>query len=490
MKKELTRIAWPLTVPEIEQVHHTALHILAEIGMGTPPEDLTELALSKGCTLTETGRLCFPPALMEDIIADCVPRKELPSRGGAPVKLDDGFAHFGHIGVAPSVIDFESGEYRKSTLLDLYDLNRLFDVLPNMSTGDVPVSPTNIANPKNIGVNSLYAIMAATNKHTIVDMGDPDQLDPMIHLLEMIIGTDKKGADAPITFIYCPTTSPLDYETQYMSMCLEVARRGYPVTPLIAPMSGAAAPATLAGALAMTVAEALGVLAAVQLVSPGHPTLLGFWPFVADMRTAGFAGGAAEQPLLSAAAAQMIKWYGIEGTVPAGMTDAKHIDVQSGYEKGISVALAALGGGTFVGEAAGMQGSLMAASFEAFVLDQDMLAAIHRLQRGLVVNEETLGFDMVKAVIDKGTGNFLSHPLTRKYMRSEYEYPLMADRSMISQWKAKGFPDMRKNARARTQKLLSSHYPVYIEPELDAKIRKTFDIELPADAMHAECGRW
>lgn len=490
MKREQTRLSWPLSVSEIEQVHQTALNILEKIGMGKPPEELKDIALNRGCTLSDTGRLCFPPSLIEDLIAGCIPRKILPGRGGASVELADGFAHFGHIGVAPSVVDFETGKYRDSTLVDLYDLNRLFDVLPNMSTGDVPISPTNIVNPKNVGVNTLYSIMAATNKHTIVDMAAFDQLDPMIALLEMIIGTDKKGIQAPVTFIYCPTTSPLNYEEKYMAMCLEVVKKGYPVTPLIAPMAGAAAPATLAGALAMTVAESLAVLAAIQMTSPGHPTLLGMWPFVADLRTGSFAGGAPEGPLLAAAAAQMIKWYGIEGSVPSGMTDSKLIDVQSGYEKGISVALAALGGGSFVGEAAGMQGSLMGASFEAFVLDQDMLSAVHRLQRGIVVNEETLGFSMVEDVINQGVGNFLGHPLTMKYMRSEYEYPKMADRNMVNQWKDKGCPDMRKNARERTKTLLSTHYPVYIDPDLDARIRKTFDIELSVEAMRAECGRW
>ncbi len=490
MKKNTTKLAWPLSVSEIKQVHQTALDILEKIGMGKPPEELEALAVEKGCTMSEEGRLCFPGSLIEDIISRCVPRKVLPSRGGAPVELDDGFAHFGHIGVAPSVVDFETGEYRDSTLVDLYDLNRLFDVLPGMSTGDVPVSATNITDPGSIGVNTLYAILAATNKHAIVDMANQAQLDPMVQLLEMIIGTDQKGADSPVTFIYCPTTSPLNYEKKYMSMCLEIVKKGYPVTPLIAPMSGAAAPATLAGALAMTVAESLGVLAAVQLLSPGHPTLLGIWPFVADLRTGGFAGGAPEGSLLSVAAAQMIKWYGIEGTVPSGMTDSKLIDVQSGYEKGISVALAGLGGGTFVGEAAGMQGSLMGASFEAFVLDQDMLSYISRLQRGIVVNEETLGFSMIADVVKQGSGNFLYHPLTMKYMRSEYEYPRFSDRTLISQWKGKGKPDIRQKARAKTQKLLSEHYPVYIDPDLDANIRRVFNIELAAKDMRPDCGRW
>ena len=491
MKKALTRLAWPLTESEIEQVHHTALEILEKIGMGKPPEKLKSMALARGCTLSDKGRLGFPSALVEDLIARCVPRKVLPGRNpGREVRLGDGFAHFGHIGVAPSVIDFETGAYRDATLIDLYDLNRLFDVLPHMSTGDVPVTPTDLATSPHVGVNTLYAIMAATNKHVIVDMTGQDQLEPMIRLLEMVIGTDKKGIDSPVTFIYCPTTSPLNYEKNYMTTCLAVAERGYPVTPIIAPMAGAAAPATLAGALAMTVAESLGVLAAVQLMVPGHPMMLGMWPFVADLRTGAFAGGGAEEPLLSAAAAQMIQWYGIEGAVPAGMTDSKIIDVQSGYEKGISVALSALAGGTFIGEAAGMQGSLMGASFEAFVLDQDMLSAIHRIQQGIVVNPETLGFDMVADVISQGVGNFLGHPLTLKHMRSEYDYPKLADRSMQSQWSTRGCPDMRTHARKRTREILSTHYPTHIDPKLDARIRKTFPIAIPIEAMRADCRRW
>ena len=35
------------------------------------------------------------------------------------------------------------------------------------------------------------------------------------------------------------------------------------------------------------------------------------------------------------------------------------------------------------------------------------------------------------------------------------------------------------------KEILSSHYPIYIDPIVDAKIRKKFDVFLPLEAMRA-----
>ena len=61
MKKALTRLAWPLTESEIEQVHHTALEILEKIGMGKPPEKLKSKALARGCTPLGPRPAVFSP---------------------------------------------------------------------------------------------------------------------------------------------------------------------------------------------------------------------------------------------------------------------------------------------------------------------------------------------------------------------------------------------------------------------------------------------
>ena len=51
------------------KVHRAALEILETIGMGEVPQVVVDQALAKGCRLTETGRLSFPAAFVEDTIA-------------------------------------------------------------------------------------------------------------------------------------------------------------------------------------------------------------------------------------------------------------------------------------------------------------------------------------------------------------------------------------------------------------------------------------
>lgn len=491
MKVNTPKVSWPLTIEEIQRIHQTALDILERIGMASPPDFLVELAAKKGCTVNAQGRLCFPKTLIEDIIADAIPRKLYPARDEKKnIDLQDGLSHFGHLGIAPMMIDFETGKFRSATLIDLYDFNRLIDILPNVHMGGGAVIPSNVTDPVDQMINKIYAAMAATTKHLVLDFTSPEQIDPGLALLEMIIGDDlHKKELSPVTFGFCPTKSPLCFGEKFLSMSIEVAQRGYPISCIVAAQSGITAPVTIAGALAMSVAEALGALTAIQLAVPRHPVLLGIWPFVSDLRTASFVGAPPESALLMGGAAQIIKWYGIEGCVAAGMTDAKTIDAQFGYEKGITVGLSAIAGAVIIGEAAGMQGSLMAGSLEALVIDNEMLAGINRIKRGIEINDKTLSYDVIDEVV-RGNGNFMFHPQTTLKMRTEYTYPKIADRESYNKWEDKNSPDIRHHARAETLKLLSSHYPTYINPELDNRIREKFTILLRAEAMHSNCRRW
>ena len=213
--------------------------------------------------------------------------------------------------------------------------------------------------------------------------------------------------------------------------------------------------------------------------------LLGPWPFVSDLRTGAFSGGGGEEAVLSAAAAQVINSYGLVSSVGAGMTDSKLPDNQAGYEKGVSVALAALAGCNNVSESAGMLGSLMGCSFESLVIDNDMLGNVLRTVRGIEVTEETLSYEMIREVVH-GDGHYLRQPQTLELMRSEYVYPDIADRGTAAEWVEEGSPDMRLRAAARAEEILSTHYPEYIDPDMDRRIRERFPIQLPVDVMRKD----
>jgi len=65
----------------------------------------------------------------------------------------------------------------------------------------------------------------------------------------------------------------------------------------------------------------------------------------------------------------MSTFYGIPGGMGAGMTDSRLPDNQAGFDKALTVALAALSGSGFVLEFAGMLVSLLGCSHEAMVID-------------------------------------------------------------------------------------------------------------------------
>ena len=54
---------------ESERIHNANLEILETIGLAGVTFEIIELACEKGCQVSDAGRLCFPRALVEDLIA-------------------------------------------------------------------------------------------------------------------------------------------------------------------------------------------------------------------------------------------------------------------------------------------------------------------------------------------------------------------------------------------------------------------------------------
>ena len=90
----------------------------------------------------------------------------------------------------------------------------------------------------------------------------------------------------------------------------------------------------------------------------------------------------------------------------------------------------------------------------------------------------------------RGEGHFLRQDQTIDLMRSEYEYPKLADRLPPNVWEEAGSLDIRGQAGLRVQEILSSHYPQYISPDIDEKIRERFKIEVPREYMQPGNTRW
>jgi trimethylamine--corrinoid protein Co-methyltransferase len=481
----------PLTGIDEQNIHKTILDVLENIGMGDPIPIVREHALARGCFMNEHDRLCFPRGLVEDVIANTP--KDIQFLGRDPkydLEIGGNRVHTYGGGEAVNMLDPGASKYRPSTLVDLYDAARLVDRMDNIHAFSRLVVPTEIADQRACDISVAYTNVAGTAKHSALTFNDASHVQPTLEMLHMIAGGEKKWRERPFAHGGgCCVISPLKFGCDNSEVCIESIRFGAPVWVVMAPQAGATAPAALAGSVVQCVAEALASLLMIDMVEPGFPVIVGAWPFVSDLRTGAFTGGSGEEAVVTAAAAQMLNFYEVPSSVGAGMTDAKTVDCQAGYEKALAVALAAQAGCNNVSESAGMLGSLMALSLESMVIDNDMLGAVLRTVRGIEVNEETLSYHVMEQVVH-GEGHFLRTDQTLGLMRTEYEYPELADRSTPGEWEAAGSPDIRERAAERVRAILSTHYPEYIDPAVDAKIRDIFPILLPREAMTPASGRW
>jgi trimethylamine--corrinoid protein Co-methyltransferase len=482
----------PLSEHDIRQIADTAFRILEELGFGAFTDEVRDYALAGGAHLNAEGRLCFPRALVEDLLAGA--SREIVYHGrdeARTIRSGGNRVYFATSGEAVRVVDPITGRYRPSQLLDLYDFFRMADHLDHIDfCGQTVVANDLCEDARLHSLNIAYAGTAATTKPFSISLADPETVRDVESLFDEVLGGEGRFRERPFAAIgVCPVVSPLRFGPDTSAVLCEAARRGLPISACTAPQSGATAPAALAGALAQCTAEALAIVILANLINPGHPIDFGPWTFVADLRTGAFTGGSGEEAILQAAAAQLARHFGLPGVVAAGMTDSKRPDYQAGYEKGMTIALSALAGGNMICESAGMMGSLMGCSLESMLLDNDLIGAVQRTLRGIEVSEETLSFDVIAATV-RGPAHFLGAPQTLSLMQSEYLYPEMGDRTSLSEWEFRGSPHLMERARVRVGEIMASHYPQYLSIETDAHIRSRFDIRLPRYYMQVGNDRW
>ncbi|HEY5658507.1 MAG TPA: trimethylamine methyltransferase family protein [Myxococcota bacterium] len=482
----------PLSQRDIQNIHDTALNVLANIGIGDPIPEILEYALPKGCTLSEHNRLCIPRSLMEDLIA--IAAKQFVAYAPDPnfdLEVSGQRVYFSTSGEAVKVLEYETQKYRDTRLVDLYDAARLADQLQHIHCFGQPFIASEWSQDLYVhDMNIAYTELAACRKPFALGIAVAKHIDPIIAMFDMYVGREGGFVERPFcTFGGCPIVSPLRFAQENAEVLVKMAKLGMTGDVAIAAQAGATAPAALAGALVQTFAGTLACLAVMNLIRPGSAINFGIWPFISDLRTGAFSGGSGEEALVIAAATQLASHYGLVTSVPSGMTDAKTMDAQAGYEKGITTTAVALAGGNMISTYPGIVGSLLGQSFEGMVIDNDMMGNVLRIVRGIEVSEETLSYDIIRDVVF-GEGHYLNQKQTLEIMQSEYLYPEVADRRTVGEWEESGRGTVYDLAHERVVRLLSSHYPEYIDPKADARIRENYPIKLAPEDMKPGNGRW
>lgn len=482
----------PLSSQDLGKIHHTALEVLETIGIGDPTPEVISYAINAGCWMDDNARLCFPKSLIEDVIAGAAREYIVYSRSPEHADLHVGGYHVNYATSGEAVTIYQPVErrFRPSQLVDLYDLGRLVDTLNNIHQFGQMVIPTELTDPIEHDLNVAYALCAATQKPCEMAFTDAKNVRAGIEMFDLVLGGEGRFAKKPfLSFGGCPIVSPLRFGEDNLDLLVETSKLGLINDIAIAPQAGATSPAAMAGTLAQVTAEGLACLAIVNIIKPGCPMTFAIWPFISDLRTGSFSGGSGEEALAMSACAQIGRFYDLPTSVAASMTDSKLPDAQAGFEKGITAVTAGLAGANRILESAGMLGSLMGCSYEALMIDNDMLGMAQRVIAGIEVNDKTLSLDVIRDAA-LGVGHYLGQEQTLALMETDYLYPELADRTAPGVWEEEGSIDMLSRAQQSVKDVLSAHYPDHLDARTDTAIRSRFPIKLETADMKPGNGRW
>jgi trimethylamine---corrinoid protein Co-methyltransferase len=467
----------PLTEAGIAQIHAAALDALEQIGLSQAPPSGVELLTGAGAIQGDDGRIRFPRALVEDMLAVAARNITLYGREEKHDMLLSGSrVHFGTAGAAVHIVDPISLDYRESTAQDLYDAARLVDNLDNIHFYQRTMVCRDVVDNQDMDLNTLYGCLSGTTKHVGTSFSDPSHVAECFEMLYTVAGGEEKWRERPfVSNSNCFVVPPMKFAEESCITMEDCIRRGMPMLLLSAGQAGATAPAPIALTIVQAMAECLSGVVYANAIKKGAPCIFGTWPFVSDLRTGAMSGGSAEQALLTAGCAQMHRFYDLPGGAASGISDSKLPDMQAGWEQGITNALAGLSGLNMCYEAVGMHASLLGFCLESLVLGDDLLGQAMRLVRGIDVTPDSTSLDAMKEVCLGGPGHYLGSDQTLRLMQTEYTYPKVGNRMSPKEWNEAGKPLLLDAAIARKNSILAQSGS-RIDPDIDALIRAKYKI--------------
>jgi trimethylamine--corrinoid protein Co-methyltransferase len=439
---------------EKEQVHQETLRILNEAGVLYHSEKALKLLGANGARVDWDKKIAHIPA---EVVAQALftaPESfVLGARNSVyDYPLPSSVSRYALDGTAAFAQDFQTGERRYGTEKD----NELgLRVFQEMDMGVMAWAPVS-AEDKPADTRPLhefFSIFKNTSKHGQHEVHFVEQVP---HLAEGLVavmgGEDEVRRRHAYSLIYCPV-APLMHDGPMMDAYIELGALDLPVMALPMPVTGTTGPVSLFGNICVANAEALSTIIAYQLAHPGRPVIYSSATGTMDLRNGAFMGGTPEMGLMSAALAEMGRFYGLPSTSAGCTSDANEPGPDAVLEKVITSIAPVLGGSDVIvgfGEVESDQLLVL----EQIVVDNEIAHFCERVFQGVDVSpEKVLTEDILK--LGPG-GNFLTRRSTRNLARSgELYFSGLLDRHTFEQWVKLGKPGLYSNARKRVEEILA-----------------------------------
>jgi trimethylamine--corrinoid protein Co-methyltransferase len=461
----------PLFEDGVQAIHDGAMRILEDIGIEFLNEEAIELFKQAGCIVNGTNVRMGRDWVMEMVAKapeqfDITPRN--PDR-----KITMGGKHilFGNVSSPPNYFDLEIGKKvsgNRKQCADLLRLTQHFNCIH--FAGGYPVEPVDVhASVRHLDV--VFDKLVIGDKVVHAYSLGKERVEDVMEMVRISGGwTDEEFQASPKMYTNINSTSPLKHDVPMIDGCLRCVRKGQAVVVTPFTLAGAMAPVTMAGAVTLSIAEALSATALFQYVRPGAACVIGTFTSNVDMKSGAPAFGTPEYMRATQMTGQMARFYGLPMR-SSGVCAANVPDGQAMWETSNSLWAAVQSGTNMVYHAAGwLEGGLIA-SPEKFVMDCEVIQMIQRYMEPQITATapEDIAVDAIKEV--GPNGHFFGIQHTQDRYEEAFYSPFVSDWRNFEAWELSGAVWTAERAHGVFKEIINT----FEEPPMDAALRSKLE---------------
>ena len=454
----------------VERIHRASMEILEETGLRIDSAEARSIFNDAGFLVDNAERrVRFDRAGLMELVEKAPSRASVRGVDRAKrVCMGEGDLAIAAVGGPAFVSDGTRGR-RPGNRKDMCDFIRLTHQLNILHLeGGCSVEPTDLP-VETRHVDFYLACYTLTDKPWKPLSVGRGRARDAIEMAKIAHNQDLEALIAePVFFVNTNTNTPLVLDTEIADGLLEFACAGQPICVTPFALSGAMAPVTLAGALALQNAETLALCGLVQLARPGCPYVYGSFVSNVDMRTGSPAFGTPEYTLAAQASGQLARRYGLPWR-SSNVNASNAPDVQAAYESQMAMWGAVTGHASVLNQGAGWLEGGLVASYEKLIIDAEMLQMMAAWMDGFSVDDDAMG---LQAIADVGPGgHFFATAHTLERYDTAFYQPVLSDWSNFENWHEAGARDATVRAHEIWQDLLAAYQPPPIDPAIREELQ-------------------
>jgi len=376
----------------------------------------------------------IPTRLVEKALSTVPKHLVIYDQTGLPaIRLGGRCAYFGNGGDLLYIIDHRTGKRREAILQDVYDLMNLLESLDNFDFVMSGFLPKDIPTDK-VECMQMQAMLQCTNKPILYESTELLSVQKSVAMAEVVAGGAEYLYRKPFAVGYINVADPLRHNPESVNKLIWLSQKGLPVIYTPSHVTrGISTPITAAGFLALNSAAVLSGLVLSQLIREGTP-------FIGDS----CAGSTFEMrhmvgllaaPEMRGFNEEILHFYGLPGFGDGGMTGAKAIDAQAGFETALTLITSVQAGAGLIHDVGYMDNGHLG-SLSHMVICDEIIGWVKSYMKPLAVTEETLALEIIRDVASR-EGDFLGEDHTLRHFREDH-YPLLVDRMNYDGWVTNG----------------------------------------------------